>query len=551
MSKNLRITLGQLNPTVGDIEGNKAKILEVWAGNDAETDLVVFPELFLCGYPPEDLVMKPSFLDAVEDAVTALCEHSLRFSSAALIPAPWRMEIESEPHQGATKKTFNAALLIENGQIRHIHAKQTLPTYGVFDEMRVFTSGTKTGTISFRDHKIGLMICEDVWNLKLYHETLRQNPDFMLIINASPYTENKQAEREAMLMQTQDVPQTGVIYLNMVGGQDDLVFDGRSLVRSAAGDIQYTAPAFEEEIINLTAGNGRFKITQGRPVQALEPLGLTYRALTTGLSDYARKNNFTRVLLGLSGGIDSALTATIAADALGPENVRCIMMPSRFTSQASLEDAQECAELLGVHYEVISISEIMTAFERTIPSLKALAHENMQSRARGAILMSLSNMSGELLLSTGNKSELATGYATLYGDMCGGFDVLKDLYKSEVYPLCVWRNREKTVIPQKILSKEPSAELRDNQRDRDSLPPYPFLDDILAGLIEGEMSVEEVAARGHDPAIIKKIWNMLCRNEYKRRQGAPGVKVSSRAFGRDRRYPITNKFLPAMDANED
>lgn len=558
MGKRLGLTLCQLNPTVGDIEGNSRKILQAWRQNDGKTDLVVFPELFLCGYPAEDLLLSPLFLDAVERAARDILEQSADFSSAALISVPWRISPEGRLAPGG--KSYNTALLLEKGKIAYAQAKQKLPNYSVFDEMRVFEPGNAAAPFDFRGHRIGLLICEDIWDAEIYERMRRHRPDFILSINASPYENGKFEKRVRSLSLNGEGPGTNLLYLNMVGGQDELVFDGRSLLIGAAGDILYESPAFEEDIVNAILRSdgpediGRLEIEQGRGAQNSASPGyateVEYKALTTGLRDYAGKNGFSGVLLGLSGGVDSALSAAIAADAIGQENVRCVMMPSRFTSPESLEDARQCAALLGVRYETVPIDDLMKAFESTLPGLQGLAHENMQSRIRGAILMALSNASGELVLTTGNKSEMAAGYATLYGDMNGGFSVLKDVYKSDIYPLCLWRNARGEVIPGRILSKAPSAELRENQKDQDSLPPYHLLDGIFRGLIEDEKSPHELEKDGFDPQMIQKAWSLLHRAEYKRRQAAPGVKVSSRAFGRDRRYPLTSGFSKFVEKQD-
>lgn len=522
MAKGLTLTLAQINPTVGALSSNKEQILHAWKiADEAKSDLVIFPELVLCGYSPEDLVLKPFFLQEVRTTVKSLCKDSVSFGCGALISCPWVID----------EQTYNAVLLIENGEIKHVQAKHHLPNYGVFDEKRVFTEGPMPQPIEFRGTKLGLLICEDMWHADVALHLKAQGAEHLISTNASPFFDAIQDERiqtARMRVQDTDLPLT---YVNLVGGQDEVVFDGGSFVMNADGDVIRQLPFFEDAVSS-----------EDSIATSLSTQGNIYKALTLGLHDYVAKNGFPGVLIGLSGGVDSALAAVIAVDALGADKVHCVMMPSRYTSQDSLEDAAELAENLGCSFETISIADAMDAFEGTIPNLDGLAHENMQSRSRGLILMALSNSTGKMVVSTGNKSEMAVGYATLYGDMCGGFNALKDLYKMQVYTLCEWRNAQGAIIPERIITKAPTAELRDNQTDQDSLPEYKELDDILECLIEQRMDADSICARGHDKKTVLKVWNMLDRAEYKRRQAPPGVKVTKRAFGRERRMPITNSF---------
>lgn len=528
MNQPLKLTLAQINPVVGDLRTNCDKILSIW--KSAKSDLVIFPELVVCGYPPEDLVLKPLFIKKVKDAIEALCGASKNFSAAAMITCPWEI----------LGKRYNVLHIIEGGKIIYTQAKHHLPNYGVFDEQRVFAPGPLPAPFAFRGHVLGLMICEDLWFSDVAKHLKAGGAEILIVPNGSPYETTKDETRIDIAKARTEETNLPVVYVNQVGGQDELVFDGASFVTNEKGDVIFQAPEFQESIDEITIDGSIHKIAP--PLETEEEL---YEALKLGLRDYIRKNGFPGVLLGLSGGIDSALSAVIAADALGPENVHCVMMPSRFTSQESLDDAKAQAEAIGCSYEVISIEEPFKALEGIMP-LSGLAHENSQSRLRGLILMALSNARGHMVLSTGNKSEMAVGYATLYGDMNGGYNVLKDVYKMQVYALSKWRNTKGAAIPENIISKVPTAELRENQTDQDSLPPYDVLDDILECLIERELSHEDIAARGHNMATIVKVWKMLDRAEYKRRQACPGVKITSRAFGRDRRYPITNGFVKSV-----
>lgn len=536
MIGNLSIAIAQVNPIVGNVSYNLDLVRKALAVT-SQADLVVFPELVVCGYPPEDLVLKPSFVEYCMESVNAFVK-TCAGTPAFILTTPWAKD----------GKTYNAALFIEKGAIKHFVFKNNLPNYGVFDEKRVFSSGPLPEPIEFKGHKIGIVICEDIWFPEAANHLKKQGAEILLSPNASPFSIHKREWR--MREAKARVVETGlsIIYVNQVGGQDDLVYDGGSFVLDAGGDIVFQA-AYCATYIDTpplappqAGGDSEDKASPRERGDRGGSLPGLYNVLKLGLKDYITKNNFPGIILGMSGGIDSALSAAIAVDALGADKVRCVMMPSAFTSKESFEDAEQCAKALGCSYEIISIEAAMQAYEATIPNLSGLAHENMQSRARGVILMSLSNQTGAMVLTTGNKSEMAVGYATLYGDMCGGFNVLKDVYKTLVYDLSKYRNTVSQVIPERILTKAPTAELRDNQTDQDSLPPYDILDGILEGLIERDLGMADLVKEGFDKATVKKVSRLLDIAEYKRRQSAPGVKITTKAFGRDRRYPITNGF---------
>jgi len=550
MTDRLTITLAQLNPVVGAITGNIDKVREARIKAAADNaDLVVCSELVVSGYPPEDLVLKPFFLDKVEAAVNEFAAETADGGPAVLLTAPWRNDGE----------TYNAALLLEGGKITATRFKHDLPNYGVFDEVRVFESGPMPGPIDFKGVRIGVPICEDIWTPDVPECLEESGAEILLVPNGSPYDIEKTDQRLQHAIAR--VSETGMpmVYVNQVGGQDELVFDGGSFVINTDHSLAVQAPDWEEAVVTTEwrRGDDDIWVCDGgiseKPSEGLESI---YQAMTLGLRDYVEKNGFPGVLIGLSGGVDSAITAAVAVDALGPDRVRCVMMPSPYTSQESLEDAAEAAKLMGVQLDDVGIQPAMSAFEGMLEPIFGdaaadVTEENIQARSRGLILMGISNKLGYMLLTTGNKSEMSVGYATLYGDMCGGYSVLKDVYKTTVFELCHWRNQHKPesllgpagrVIPERIITKPPSAELRPDQKDEDSLPPYDKLDDILRCLIEGEMSVEEIVARGHEPETVQRVWHLLDLAEYKRRQAPPGVKITHRAFGRERRYPITNSF---------
>ena len=552
MSNSLALAYAQLNPTVGDVAGNVQLVLGARAqAQAAGADLVICPELTLCGYPPEDLVLKQIFQDRIVAAVEQLAGVTADGGPALLVGAPWQVGT----------KLHNAVLLLDRGGITAIRLKHHLPNYGVFDEVRVFTPGPLPMPISFRGVKLGLMICEDMWYPDVAAALQQGGAEILVVANGSPFEQDKQGWR--LTHARARVRETGLplIYVNQVGGQDELVFDGASFVLDGSGTETVRLHSWIEQVECSVwapvAGAGWG--TAGGMAPLISPLENLYQALVVGLRDYVRKNGFPGVLLGLSGGIDSALAAALAADGLGPDKVWCVMMPSPYTAPDSLEDAGLVAQMLGCRLDNIAIAPAMATFGQMLQPFFAdrepdIAEENLQSRARGLILMALSNKFGPMVLSTGNKSEMSTGYATLYGDMCGGYAVLKDVYKTAVFDLCRWRNShvpahalgpQGPVMPDRVITKPPSAELKPDQKDQDSLPPYDMLDAILECLIEGELSVTDTVERGWDEAVVRRVWRMLDRCEYKRRQAAPGVKITSRSFGRDRRYPITNGFDPA------
>ncbi len=524
------IALAQINPVVGDLSGNAYKILYAWrVAEEQGAELLVFPELAICGYPPEDLILRAAFLDETEAQIEEIKKSSRDYNCAAILPCPLR-------EGGAT---YNAAILIHKGAVIGTVRKQHLPNYGVFDEHRIFTPASPQAPLIFKERKLGVMICEDMWYPDVAEHLKQQGAEILIIPNASPFEMKKYETRLRHAKARAKETALPLVYVNQVGGQDELVFDGGSFVLDEKGIITKQMPFFEEclKFEDMSAMTYDDLATGRVKYEAL------YNALKLGLKDYVTKNGFSAgVLLGLSGGIDSAIVAALAADALGPDKVRAVMMPSRFTAAESLEDAEAIACNLGIPYEIIDIEKPLIAFEGTVPDLQGLAHENIQSRIRGTILMAISNASGKMLLSTGNKSEMACGYATLYGDMNGGYNPLKDVYKTDVFALTRWRNTQSPVIPERVITRPPTAELRDNQTDQDSLPPYEVLDDILRGLIEDTLSPADIAAKGHDAEIVNKVWKLLNLAEYKRRQAPPGPKITPRAFGRERRYPITNGF---------
>jgi NAD+ synthase len=537
MTDTLTIALAQLNPTVGAVAANLQKARSTIAAH-RDCDLVLFPELFLAGYPPEDLVLRPSFVSACKDAAEMLARE-FADGPAVLIGLPWQ--------EGS--KLHNAVALLNGGRIETLRYKFDLPNYGVFDEKRVFQPGPAPGPVVIKGVRIGIPICEDIWTEETCETLAETGAEILLSPNGSPFESNKDDVRLNLVVAR--VSETGLplAYLNQVGGQDELVFDGASFVLNADHALALQMPMFEEAVAVTTwrRGTSGWVCEKGDIAKLPEREEETWQACVLGLRDYVLKNRFPGVVLGMSGGIDSAVVATMAVDALGAEKVHCVMLPYAYTSQDSLTDAEDCARRLGVRYDVVSIKEPVEGFLAALGPLFAgrkadTAEENIQSRARGVILMAISNKLGAMVLTTGNKSEMSVGYATLYGDMNGGFNPIKDVYKTEVYRLATWRNTRAEVIPARIISKAPTAELRENQKDQDSLPPYDVLDDILDGLVEREQSVADITSRGHDVALVKRIQHMLYIAEYKRRQAAPGVKITRRSFGRDRRYPITNGF---------
>ena len=549
MIDTLTIALAQLNPTVGDITANADLVRAARAEADSQgADLVVCSELVISGYPPEDLVLKKSFLDAVRSAVDSLVRETADKGPGILLSAPW---VENG-------KLYNAALLLDGGRVQAVLPKYDLPNYGVFDEKRLFASGALPGAVSFRGLKLGIMTCEDMWTPNVTKSVMEDGADVLLVLNGSPFEMDKPSQRMDFALARVRESGLALVYVNQVGGQDELVFDGASFVVDPEGRVRAQLPAFESIVssVRFHLDNATLIPEKAMLTPPLDENEAIYKALVMGLGHYVNKNHFPGVMIGLSGGVDSAITAAVAVDALGADRVHCVMMPSPYTSKASLEDAAEAAKLLGVKLDSITIRPAMDAFdamlrEQFVQHAADTTEENIQARSRGMILMAMSNKFGYMVLSTGNKSEMSVGYATLYGDMCGGYNVLKDVYKTKVFELCRWRNTHHAddmmgpdgrVVPERIITKPPSAELKPNQTDQDSLPPYDKLDDILWGLIEKEMDVREIVARGHDKETVQRVWRMLDRAEYKRRQAPPGVKITSRAFGRDRRYPLTNGF---------
>ena len=549
MTDSLSIALAQTNPTVGDIDGNADLIREARGRTNAQ--LAVFSELVLSGYPPEDLVRRAAFLDRIEEAVAALAAETADGGPALLIGAPWR----------DGKALRNAALLLDSGAVKAVRFKHKLPDYGVFDESRLFEAAPPAGPVAFRGHRIGILLCEDMWSPDVAETLSESGAQLLVVLNGSPWERGKEDER--MVLAAARVTETGLplVYVNQVGGQDELVFDGASFVLDSGCKLKVVAPSWRPAVAESrwTGDGDGLACEDGEITLRPEGHAQTWAALTVGLRDYVEKNRFPGVIIGLSGGIDSALTAAVAVDALSPERVRCVRMPSRYSSDHSLADAAECAALLGMRCDTVPIEAAQAAFEAlTAPLFENRppdeTEENIQARVRGTLLMALSNKTGWMIVTTGNKSELSVGYATLYGDMCGGYSVLKDVYKTDVFALARWRNGtrppgargpEGPVVPDNIIGKPPSAELRPDQKDEDSLPPYEVLDDILEGLIERELAVSEIVARGHDTATVRRIRRLLYVAEYKRRQAPPGVKTTRRAFGRDRRYPIVNGFVRA------
>ena len=558
-SAGLRVALAQVNLLVGDVRGNAARVRETArATAQRGAQLVLFPELTLSGYPPEDLLFHRGLRIQVEQALAAL-EEDVK-DPAGQLPAILVGYPEYEDTPGGPR-IYNSARLLVRGQPPINYRKQCLPNYRVFDEKRYFEPGDAPRVVELGGIRVGLAICEDIWEASPAAAARAAGAQLLLVINASPYEQRKQRERERVTAER--VAETGLpmLYVNLVGGQDELVFDGRSFAIDAAGQTVMRAPAFEEALtlVDAEAGpDGRVSL-RATAADAIAPeLGpeeSVYRALVLGVRDYVGKHRFPGVVMGLSGGVDSALTMAIAVDALGADRVQVVMMPSRYTSQMSRDDAAAQARMLGVAYSVISIEEM---FEATLGALREqfagrkpdTTEENIQARCRGLLLMAISNKTGRMLLTTGNKSEMAVGYATLYGDMNGGFAPIKDCSKMLVYRLARYRNELAlrrgeyggAVIPPRVLEREPSAELRPDQKDTDSLPPYETLDAILEAFIEEDLSVDEIVARGFDRAVVGRVLDMVKRNEYKRRQSPPGIRVSRRAFGRDWRYPITNGY---------
>ena len=547
MTQTLKIASAQLNAHVGALGKNMTKAREAYARAKRDgADILVLPEQFVIGYPAEDLVLKPA-------AVTDCKVHAEEFAKltkdgpAVVFNLPWMEE----------GKLYNAALFMRDGKVTDVRYKHHLPNYGVFDEFRIFTRGKLPEPIEFKGVTIGLPICEDLWQPGVASHLADQGAEILISPNGSPWRRTALSERVEALGEKVHNEGLPLIYVNQIGGQDELVFDGSSFSMAADGTIVQALKSFVEDydIATWEKRDGGWVCADAKLEKQLTGHEADWRAMCLGLSDYVNKNHFKQIVLGLSGGVDSAAVAAIAADALGPDRVWCVMMPSRYTAGESLGDAEDCANRIGCRYDVIAIKPAFDAFQEMLaPMFKDLpfdtTEENIQSRTRALTLMAISNKFGPMVVTTGNKSEMAVGYATLYGDMCGGYNPVKDIYKTELFELCKWRNKNNPEdllggdypIPDNIITKPPSAELRDNQKDSDSLPEYPVLDDILFGLIEQELPVEDIIARGHTPENVKRIQHLLYIAEYKRRQAPPGVKIGTKNFGKDRRYPITNGY---------
>ncbi len=542
MSRQFTLVMAQLNLLVGDIQGNTTRVIE--SAREAQArfgaDIVAFPELTLTGYPPEDLLLRPSLARRIDRAL------------ARILAAKLEMHLIVGHPLLEKGRLYNALSLIKGDQVLAVYRKQCLPNYQVFDERRYFSAGDQATIVDIHGYRVAMTICEDMWEEEPTRQAALAGAQLLININASPYHRDKLGERKTLLASRAQLVACPVVYANLVGGQDELVFDGASMVFNAEGECVVRAPAFEEGLfpVVLHEHNGALQVMQGEkaPRDSVEA-GL-YKALVLGVRDYVRKNGFSGVVLGLSGGIDSALTLTIAVDALGKDKVKAVMMPFAYTSQLSLDLAQQQAERLAVEYSVIPISDAYASFEKALAQEFSgrtvdVTEQNIQARCRGVILMAISNKTGRLVLTTGNKSEIAVGYCTLYGDMAGGFDVLKDVPKTWVYRLCSYRNalpdaRDNVVIPLSVIERAPSAELAPGQVDQDSLPPYEVLDAILELYVEQDCSADQIISRGFEEAVVRRVLRLVDINEYKRRQSPVGVRLTQRGFGRDRRYPITS-----------
>ncbi len=538
MSATLRLLLAQYDLFVGDVDGNAQRVLEAAeAGAKAGVSLVLLPELALAGYPPEDLLFHSGFRRNVQSAVERLCRDA----------PPVDLVFGYPEYHG--REIFNSAALVRGGRVYANHRKQALPNYKVFDEKRYFSPGQTPTLVDVQGERVALLVCEDIWETGPARAAQADGAEALIVINASPFQLNKQRERESVARQRVTDVGLPLVYLNLVGGQDELVFDGNSFVMAADGTVTQRLPAWREAtaVVELERAGGRLRPRPGPIAAELSEEQSVYEALVLGVRDYVDRHRFPGVVIGLSGGVDSALTLAIAVDALGPARVHAVMMPSRYTAQMSRDDAAGQARALGVKYSEISIEGMFAA---TLAALKDefagrapdTTEENIQARCRGVLLMGISNKTGAMLLTTGNKSEMAVGYATLYGDMAGGFAPIKDCSKLMVYRLARYRNALGAVIPARVIERAPSAELRPDQKDTDSLPPYEIMDPILEAFIESDLSVDEIVARGFDRATVGRVLEMVKRNEYKRRQAPPGIRISGRAFGRDWRYPITSGY---------
>ena len=544
MTKKTSILIVQTNPIVGNIEYNKQIVIDYIKDN--QSNLIVFSELMLTGYPPEDLVLKPAFMDRVNSALSEILECSKSSDATIILGTPY---LDND-------KLFNAALVIKEGQILNKHYKMALPNYGVFDEKRIFSNGEQITIIDFNGINLGIFICEDIWVKDTILELDKDRIDLAVSLNASPFDVNKIEDREKKALNFASSIDAPLMYVNQVGGQDEIVFDGSSFIcdqTKIVSKLNHCVEESREYIFNTI--DKAFEVEENDKFD-IDKQDIVYSNLILGLRDYVDKNKFPGVVIGISGGIDSAFSAAVAVDALGADRVKGILMPSQFTSDESNIDANLLGKNLGIDLLSISIQDIVNSYDNTLSDLfadkeKDITEENIQSRTRGAILMAYSNKFGHMVVTNGNKSEVSVGYSTLYGDMCGGFSVVKDIYKSDLYRLSEWRNTNLPslskintldIIPKNIILKEPTAELKADQKDSDSLPPYDILDKILFLLVEKESSIKEIVSQGYDVGVVTKVQNLLYNSEYKRRQAAPGVKISERNFGYDRRYPITNAF---------
>ncbi len=548
MDKKLKIALAQLNPLVGDVSGNIDKLISIRAGLNDDVDILVAPELYVSGYPIDDLVLREDFLNLVEKEINKLADSTKDKKSAIIVGAPRK----------DNNSIKNSVFVIDNGKIISVKDKYELPNTGVFDEQRIFKQGSLEDCVDIKGIKFGLPICEDIWEKTVLEKLSKSGAEIIIAINASPFTISKNEERESVTKLRVNEIKLPIVYLNRTGGQDELIFDGSSFALNHDGKKFYNSSEFKEETAQISFQKTNGKWTgQGNFNNSSSSTERLYKALVLGLRDYVNNNKFPGVVLGLSGGVDSALVAALATDAFGPDLVQAIMLPSPFTGNESLNDAKEAAELLKIKYSNLKISEAMKIVESILGDFKGpefepgITEENIQSRLRGLLLMALSNRYGYMVLATGNKSEYAVGYSTLYGDMCGGYAPIKDVWKTDVFKLCNWRNENYSdlfkgpkgkVIPENIINKAPTAELRDNQKDTDSLPEYNILDEILKSLVEDEISVEKIVSKGFDRKVVEKTAQLLARSEYKRFQAAPGPKVTNKAFGRDRRFPLTSGF---------
>ncbi|WP_353171198.1 NAD+ synthase [Acinetobacter rudis] len=540
--KSFKIALAQFSPAIGNIDSNVQKMINL--ANDAKkqnADLVIFPELSMIGYPSEDLLLRPSLSKRTAQAFKQLSQ----VKDIVMVFGFVNLNDQGQ--------RYNSAAVMKNGEILGIYNKQNLPNYGLFDEKRYFDTGNQYLVFEYLEHKFGVLICEDLWTASTVHQLALLNVDTVLVLNASPYEVGKPLHRIQTIQNLTQQLKLNVVYCNQVGGQDDMVFDGTSFVINAQGEMTYRAPSFQECLQVIDYDHEQKSYRSIEPAATLDTMAEIYQSLVMATRDYVQNSGFPGVLIGLSGGIDSALTLAIAVDALGADKVQALMMPYTYTAQISVEDASEQAKNLGVAFGIAEINPIVNSFMQTLypffgNSSTDTTEENLQARSRGTLLMGLSNKFGNLVLSTGNKSELAVGYCTLYGDMVGGFAVLKDIYKSIVFELAKYRNSisETPVIPERVITRPPSAELRPDQKDQDSLPAYDVLDAILYAYIEEDLSQDDIIAKGYDKATVERVIQLVDRNEYKRRQGAIGPRITSRAFGRERRYPIVNGWKPGI-----